>query len=268
MYFSSVIIVVKDSLFWQALKVILLFVLALFILSFFLHLGKRSKLSVFVLFLGILVTGAAGSGPVTELLLKELQPYSAPLKPEWKDRNLIIVLGSGQSRWSADYVSPQVFGISRTAEAARLYLECKKAGKACTVIASGGDPGGSGEAEATTMKVLLQKLGVSESDIMAETESRNTYENARNVLAYLKQHMIEVSSFNQLILVTSGFHMKRSELCFRLNNMTVIPAPADYIKAAATIYPNVVNLYFSNLIAHEYAGVLKAYLLYTSGISF
>jgi len=243
--------------------VILLFVLILFIVAFFLHLGKRSKLSVFVLLLGILITGAGGAGPVTEWSLGLLQPYTAPAKPEWRERNLIIVLGSGQARWSADFVGPQVFGISRTTEAARLYADCKKAGKLCNVIAAGGDPSASGQSEAVTMKALLLQLGVSESDVLTETESRNTYENARNV-----RKVIEDRKFENQILVTSGFHMKRSELCFRLNGMAVTPAPADFVKAFATVYPHAANLYFNNLVFHEYAGVLKAYFVYTTGISF
>ncbi len=263
MYFSSLIRVGKDSLFWQALKVILSFVLALFIIAFFLQLGKRSKLSVFVLFLGILTLAAAGSGPVTEWSLATLQPYTAPLNPEWKDNNLIIVLGSGQARWSPEYVSPQVFGISRTTEAARLYFQCKKTGKVCNIIASGGDPSGSGETEAVTMKSLLQQLGVIESDILTETESRNTYENAQNVFKVIADRKYE-----NKVLVTSGFHLKRSEICFQLNGITVVPAPADRVKAYTHLYPDVANLYFNNMVAHEYAGILKAYFLKTTGLSF
>lgn len=220
-------------------------------------------MAVFVLLLGILITSAAGLGQVTAWALATLQPYTSPLKGEWKDSNLIIVLGSGQARWSKDYVSPQVFGISRTTEAARLYLDCKKNGKSCTLITSGGDPSSTGESEAEAMKGLLLKLGVNESDILTETESRNTYENAQFVFKAVADR-----KFSNYVLVTSGFHMKRSELCFQLNGMTVIPAPADRVQAYNTVYPHVANFYFNNLAAHEYAGILKAYFLYTTGLRF
>lgn len=209
------------------------------------------------------MAGAAGSGPVTAWFLEKLQPYSSPLKPEWKESNLIIVLGSGQARWSNNYVSPQVFGISRTTEAARLYLDCKKAGKVCTLITSGGDPSATGESEAVTMKALLLQLGVSAGDILAETESRNTYENAQFVFKAVAER-----KFANYILVTSGFHMKRSELCFQMNGMTVVAAPADRIQAHQPVYPHAANFYFNNMVAHEYGGILKAYFLYTTGLRF
>lgn len=241
---------------------ILTFVLALFALAFLLHLGKRSKLSAFVLFFGILLVAAAGSGPVTEWTLGTLQTYPSPLKPKWKDSNLIIILGSGQTRWSEDYVSPQIFGTSRMTEGVRLYLECKKTNKVCNIICAGGDPSKVGEAEAVTMSRLLQKLGVAEADILIETESRNTYENAQNVFKNLNG-----SKFDQTLLVTSSFHMKRSEICFQLNGMTVTPAPSDRLQAYKTLYPHAVNLYYNNLVAHEYAGILKAYFIKTTGLS-
>lgn len=228
-----------------------------------LQIAKRTKTSVAVLLLTILVAGAAGSGPVTTWFLETLQPYHSQLKPEWKDSNLIIVLGSGQARWSKEFVSPQVFGISRTTEAARLYFDCKKAGKICTVITSGGDPSTTGESEAVTMKTLLLQLGVAENEILTETESRNTFENAQFVFKAVAEQ-----KFANYILVTSGFHMKRSELCFQMQGMTVVAAPADRLQAHKPVYPHVANFYFNNMVAHEYGGILKAYFLYTTGLRF
>jgi uncharacterized SAM-binding protein YcdF (DUF218 family) len=262
--FSSLLRVGKESLFWQALKMLLTFVLLVFLLSFLLFLKKKPRLSAFVLFLAILVTGLLGSGPVTQSALDSIQTFPPQLQPQWKESNIIFVLGSGQARWTADYVSPQIIANSRLLQAIKLYQSCKKsnASASCTVLASGGDPSQSGEAEALTMARELKLAGVAEGDVMSEPESRDTYENARN-----SAKLIEGHRYDTMTLVTSGFHMKRSEICFQLNGISVLAAPSDRLRAISVPYPHAANLYYINLVAHEYAGIIKAYLIKLTGFN-
>ena len=53
--------------------------------------------------------------------------------------------------------------------------------------------------------------------------SRNTYENA----LYSRQFLQE-KGINQIILVTSAFHMPRSVMLFEQQGFEVFPAPTDY----------------------------------------
>ncbi len=67
----------------------------------------------------------------------------------------------------------------------------------------------------------LIELGVSQSKIIVETESRNTIENAKQVSMIIKKY-----GFNVPILVTSQYHLKRAILAFDKIGVQVIPYPA------------------------------------------
>jgi uncharacterized SAM-binding protein YcdF (DUF218 family) len=112
------------------------------------------------------------------------------------------------------------------------------------------------------MSRLLNSLGVSENDILTETESMDTYQNAKNTVK-----LIEEKHYDSVILVTSGFHLKRAEICFQLNGLVVTPAPSDRLVASMSWYPNASNLYYFNLVAHEFGGIIKAYLIKLTGFN-
>ena len=70
---------------------------------------------------------------------------------------------------------------------------------------------------------MLIDLGVPEDQILVETRSINTTQNARYSAEILREH-----GFTQPILVTSAFHMKRAVLNFKKQGIDVVPYPADY----------------------------------------
>ena len=70
------------------------------------------------------------------------------------------------------------------------------------------------------MKRVLVNLGVSEDKIIIEQSSRNTYENLSNVRLALDQYNIKKS-----LLVTSSYHMFRSQAVAQKIEMNTLPAP-------------------------------------------
>ncbi|MDD2635358.1 MAG: YdcF family protein [Bacteroidales bacterium] len=76
--------------------------------------------------------------------------------------------------------------------------------------------GGSGEIlnqqykEAEILKDFLILLGIPESDILVERESKNTYENAVESAKILRPKENKVS----YLLITSAYHMRRAAGCF------------------------------------------------------
>ena len=236
--------------------------------SFFLLItGKQGSAKLFLAF-GIIITIALGLGPTSDYFLKLVQTNPHLEKPIWKENNLIILLGSGQSKWDkndsiyatnipiVNVVTPQKFGLSRLAEAARLYFNCKNHNKRCVILAVGGDPSESGISEAETLAGLLKQMNIPESEVLTETKSRHTYENA----LYSKR-IINNLNFDNVVLVTSGFHMKRAEICFKLAGLNPILAPADQLRPVYTLYPHTANLYYVNIVLHEMGGIVKAYIL-------
>ena len=73
------------------------------------------------------------------------------------------------------------------------------------------------------MRFILNALGVPDSAIWIEDQSRNTYENAiysKNILAN--------KGITEVLLVTSATHMPRSVALFQKAGMAVVPAPSDF----------------------------------------
>eukprot|EP00416_Gambierdiscus_australes_P045046 CAMPEP_0171103378 /NCGR_PEP_ID=MMETSP0766_2-20121228/58886_1 /TAXON_ID=439317 /ORGANISM="Gambierdiscus australes, Strain CAWD 149" /LENGTH=221 /DNA_ID=CAMNT_0011563797 /DNA_START=44 /DNA_END=709 /DNA_ORIENTATION=+ len=75
------------------------------------------------------------------------------------------------------------------------------------ISASGAGPPPDSEAEA--MQRLAEQLGLTGVDVVLDTESLNTLENAANVLQLLRGRGLE-----RLVVVTSSFHMPRVRQSF------------------------------------------------------
>ena len=104
--------------------------------------------------------------------------------------------------------------------AARLF----HAGKAPWIIVSGGGrPGSAPPTEAASARLFLLDLGVPDERILLEDQARTTRENAVRV-----QAMVHEYGFQNLLLVTSALHMRRTEASFRALGMDIVPVATDY----------------------------------------
>ncbi|GAA5075218.1 YdcF family protein [Lysobacter panacisoli] len=148
------------------------------------------------------------------------QRYRVVEERELPQADAIVVLGGGSSyRWiNRPNVSADDLESSRLAAGARAWL----AGRAPVVILSGGgDNGGERDAsEARRMAHAIGRLGVPESALLLEDQSRNTRDNARYTAALADEH-----GFHRVLLVTSSLHMPRAVLQFSNENVDVIPVP-------------------------------------------
>lgn len=79
--------------------------------------------------------------------------------------------------------------------------------------------------EATLSKDFLMLAGVPEKDILLETNSKNTHENA----LFSKQILSNHNLLNKkVLLITSAYHMKRSLACFQKQGINTTPFPACF----------------------------------------
>jgi uncharacterized SAM-binding protein YcdF (DUF218 family) len=89
--------------------------------------------------------------------------------------------------------------------------------------------GGSGELmqqehrEAEYARDLFNRFGVTDRPILFESDSRNTFENARN-----SKQLVSPDSGENWILVTSAFHMPRAVGVFCGQGWPVTPWPVDH----------------------------------------
>jgi uncharacterized SAM-binding protein YcdF (DUF218 family) len=90
------------------------------------------------------------------------------------------------------------------------------------IIISGGNGMlvGNRYKEAQTIQEFLIKNKISEKDIIIESKSRNTKENALYTAKIVDKKY-------EYLLITSAIHMKRSQLCFKKAGIKTIPFTVD-----------------------------------------
>ena len=141
-------------------------------------------------------------------------------------------------------------------------LELYKSGKIKKILITGGSGQFmlSGEPrEAPHTKAFLLKIGIPESDIIIESQSRNTYENAAYTQQLLKERGLQDQ---RLLLITSAWHMPRAIRCFEAVELEVTPFSVDFLSEELQAVPDKVFLpnarafYLWELILKEWVGIV------------
>lgn len=78
------------------------------------------------------------------------------------------------------------------------------------LVGANGNVFDKGLDEANQFKSVLLDMGIPDADILVETASKNTYQNAVEAKKILDQQ----PEFQRFLLVTSALHMRRSKACF------------------------------------------------------
>ena len=232
---------------------LLIFLLIIVVCCFLLL--RYYKISLIFIFIILLLFITIGCGYVAKFLASILEaPYNKLAVPLWQNNNAIIVLGGGLSK-NVKVIQPAGLAYPRIHEGARLYFLCKNLHNNCTILISGGDPQGYGKSEAVAYKKSLQDLGINSGNIIVEPQSLNTYENGK-----LTNNILKLKGFDNLILVTSAIHMKRSILIFNHFGMHVTAAVANYALPKISKMPLASNFMITDLILHEYLGIAQFYM--------
>ena len=113
-----------------------------------------------------------------------------------------------------------------------------------------------GASEAELLRDWLRSRGLPANRVLAEPGSRNTAENARESAAIARKR-----GWKKVILITSAFHMRRAELCFRRVGLATIPYPADYLAnriapGPEAFFPTSAGLIKSTIAVKEYLGLI------------
>lgn len=126
-----------------------------------------------------------------DLLGCEAKPSSAPARCQSADA--IVVVSGGDTN-------------ARTDEAIRLFQE----GWAPLMVMSGAAADKSGPSNAEVMRQRALQQGVPNERVLVDESSETTRQNAQETSRIIAQHDIK-----RVILVTSGYHMRRAGLEFR-----------------------------------------------------
>ncbi|OBT31727.1 YdcF family protein [Vibrio splendidus] len=232
------------------------FIILLLLLLFvgFTRLLQWRKTSLFLSLVLISSFVLIGSGLIPRYLLNDLQTdYESKPDIQWSGNNAIVLLGAGtQLIKSTQEFEPAFFSFGRINEAASQYKDCAKTQTTCTVIISGGDAQNNGVTEAEIYQQQLLRLGVPIGDIIQEPNSVNTWKNAQLTSDLMKHH-----KFDNIVLVSSGLHIRRSELYFNHFGLNVIPVRADYTAAQVSWLPLWYNFAVTDFALHEQIGFAR-----------
>jgi uncharacterized SAM-binding protein YcdF (DUF218 family) len=197
----------------------IIFVLLLIALIVFLLNCKKKSDSLIILLSVILLYGA-GIAPVSNYLCFLLEKdYIIHVNNNVnKNIDAIVVLGNGTKEIkSLKETFSSEAGYLRVLHAVEVYNKIQARYFVCS---------GKGEgdvSEAQTLAKLAETLGVPKEKIRMESNSRNTGENASEVKKIFGSRKVNIG------LVTSAFHMKRSEREFKKYFDNVTPLPAHYL---------------------------------------
>jgi len=114
-------------------------------------------------------------------------------------------------------------GADRVTHTVQLY----KMGFVDKILVSGGSGRllEIGEKEANTIASALLLMGVRSEDIVTESNSKNTHESAMEV----KKILSPITTPDKCILVTSGYHIRRSAACFKKEGFAMDTFSTDFL---------------------------------------
>ncbi|MBR1730447.1 MAG: YdcF family protein [Selenomonadaceae bacterium] len=170
------------------------------------------------------------TGFVAEKILGSLESeYTPPIDIENRGGDVIILLGGGAL---PDVPDVDGNGVLCSSPANRLLTAVRLQRKLnVPILLSGGQVFSDTGAEAKIASKVLKSLGVEDKDIIMETKSINTTQNAKFSAEILQQ-----KNLHRPIIVTSAFHMKRAVLNFEQQGIEVIPYPTDYMVTHSPVF--------------------------------
>ncbi len=226
---------------------------------YLLFLTKKQKTGKVVMLFGVLLFASLSYNAVSDRLLKPLEYQYPPLvlnkasdiSPPVK---WLVVLGGGHTSDPRIPVTSQLSeeSLVRLIEAVRLLKELP----GDKLILSGGSCYGT-VSEAETMARVARAIGVNREDLVLETASRDTKDQAKNIRSIVES--------NNFILVTSASHMSRTIALFKKLGMNPIPAPVGQRVTERGIsprdfYPDPGALSKAERAVYEYLGIAWAKL--------
>jgi uncharacterized SAM-binding protein YcdF (DUF218 family) len=217
----------------------------------------RYKVGKYALFLGMCILFLFSTEPVSNLLVYSLEcQYKMYSDEVPSDLDIVVVLGGGMNASGGFREHPEAGGFTY----ARLFngVRVFKLSGAKTLALCGGSRKQNTENEAEVMKALARELGVRQDQIITETKSRNTMENAAELAS-----LIPSTQGRRIGLVTSALHMFRSERVFRKQfaHDTIVPIPVNYVyspdwRDLRGLVPSSDALSDSNYAIHEWLGMV------------
>lgn len=112
--------------------------------------------------------------------------------------------------------------------------------------------------EADELSLVLQMMGVPKEDLLIENQSDNTYQSAVAV----KEMIGNTYSSSDCLLITSGYHMRRSRACFKKAGYDMDTFSVDFLSSRRSFSPDVLlipkieSLFNWQVLMKEWVGLI------------
>ncbi|MBM3381876.1 MAG: YdcF family protein [Betaproteobacteria bacterium] len=213
---------------------------------------RGASLACLVLPFALLVF--AGARGLPELWAKPILSKTAQLSQEGCRAGLgaLVVLGGGLA--GADDLA--VSTMSRVRHAARWMVALSPDERRTIKVVMSGGPSLAGvpRPESELMKDAFRawRADIPEENIVTESQSLNTRDNATRVASYLQSLRLKP----EIALVTSSLHMPRAVGAFRAAGLRPCPVPSPGVEYSSEGFLNFRNAERTVRVLNEYAGFI------------
>jgi len=224
----------------------------------FTFIWRKERLSA-VFFVGGFTILFAFSLPITaHFLMRGLEGRYEP-RLEYGSASAVVLLGG----FTRGKVPPRLY-VETNMNANRAFgaMRVWRRGLVSKMVLTGGQLEWATDqvvSEAQTMFDLLSEhFGVDSADVIFESMSQNTMDNAK----YTREALTAVGLGLDVILVTSAYHMPRSVAVFKKAGFSVTPAPIGYFsdkkfsRKPIMWLPGATPLFESSIALREYLGMV------------
>ena len=213
-----------DPLFIVSILLLISFII------FFLNCKKKSD--ALILLLSIVLIYGASIQPVSSYLIYKLEKdyiNNRPMKDKMNVDVIVALSGGSHEIHALNKTFPSDVTMVRLMHAVQMFKDYK----AKYLVCSGKGEGKVSEAE--LMAGMAEKFGVPKDKIRVEAKAENTYQQAIELNKMLDNKNMNIG------LVTSAYHMQRSEREFKKYFNNVLPLPAHYLYSSPD--EHVINRY-------------------------
>jgi uncharacterized SAM-binding protein YcdF (DUF218 family) len=190
---------------------------------------RRAALGM--LWLGLLVLGLLGFEALPHALLRPLENQYPVPSAAVVDRHVGVLVLGGATQHPRSYQAHAQVPLGEAAERMSVPVGLLRQHPKLALVFSGGEGRlwATGVTEAELARAFYREQGVELARVTLEAGSRNTRENARQVVALLGARCQE-----PWLLVTSAWHMPRAVAEFESLGCRVTPYPVDFRTGAST----------------------------------
>lgn len=223
---------------------------------------KRSRWAFMPILISLIILVTASNVQVANNSIASLEQQYLPQEDMPQAEAIVILGGATRNKESPRIIPDMNDSGDRLLYGAKLY----KDGLAPQIILTGGRIQwyGGDSSEAESMATILELMGIPRDDMILESRSLNTHENA-----VFTKEILEQKNIKQILLVTSAAHMPRSLAIFKKEGINAIPAPADFIisdrnltesqfstqSQILSLIPNAESLDYTTQALKEYIGI-------------